>query len=244
MQNFLCLRRCALNVRLSNQHRSLCFVALFHCYRTLAKGLPEYGTKRSRSTRRYSYRPLLHARDTRLAVLEPADQFSDPVHLSLKRVSLAGLRRTQYEALSYVWGSITGDRRVYCDGKLLYVTSNCESALRYLRLKKRSRILWIDALCINQSSNTEKIRQVPMMGDIYESAVRVLLWLGPGNKDIPAVFRRATLLHPFISSPLYALRSFGPKVGDQVRKWNLLYSITNWLWHRFGESAYLADLGF
>ncbi|RGP78938.1 aminoglycoside n [Fusarium longipes] len=200
-------------------------------------GQPEYGTKRSRHASKYSYRPLLHTRDTRVAILEPADQFNDPIRLSLKRISLTGLRGTKYEALSYVWGSVTGDCRVHCDGKLLYVTSNCESALRHLRLKKRSRVLWIDALCINQGSNAEKMRQVPMMGDIYESAGRVLLWLGPGNKDITAVFRRATLLHPFISSPLYALRSFGPKVGDQVRKWNLLYSVANWLWHLFAPNS-------
>jgi hypothetical protein len=213
MQQFRSSKGSALNVRLSNQHGQRCFAAPFHCYRPLAQGQPEYGAKKSRSRSRYSYRPLLHTRDTRVAVLEPADQFNDPIRLSLKRISLTGLRHTQYEALSYVWGSITGDCRVYCDGKLLYVTSNCESALRYLRLKKRSRVLWIDALCINQTSNAEKIRQIPMMGDIYESAARVLLWLGPGNKDIPAVFRRASLLHPFISSPLYALRSFGPRVG-------------------------------
>jgi hypothetical protein len=237
MQRFLSSKGRALNVRLSNQLRQRCFAAPFHCYRPLAKGPPEYGSKKSRTSSQYSYRPLLHPRDIRVAVLEPANQFNDPIRLSLKRVSLTGLKRTRYEALSYVWGSIKGNCRVYCDGKLLYVTSNCESALRYLRLKRRSRILWIDAVCINQDSNAEKIRQVPMMGDIYESAVQVLLWLGPGNKDIPAVFRRASLLHPFISSPLYALRSFGPMVGDQVRKWNLLYSVSNWLWHHFGESA-------
>jgi hypothetical protein len=237
MQPLLSSGRRVLNVRLSTQHRQWRFAAPFHCYRPLAKGPPEYGTKKSRSASRYSYRPLPHGRDTRVAVLEPANQFNDPIHLSLKRVSLTGLKRTQYEALSYVWGSIKGDCRVYCDGKLLYVTSNCESALRYLRLKHRTRVLWIDAVCINQDSNAEKIRQVPMMGDIYESAARVLLWLGPGNKDIPAVFQRATLLRPFISSPLYALRSFGPIFGDQVRKWNLLYSVANWLWYLFGESA-------
>jgi hypothetical protein len=120
---------------------------------------------------------------------------------------------------------------VYCDGKVIRVTPNCESALRHLRLKKKPRTLWIDALCINQSSNAEKSRQVPLMGDIYESASRVLIWLGPGSKEIASVFQKATFLYPFTSSPLYALRSFGPRVGDQVRKWNLLYSVSNWLWH-------------
>ncbi|KAF5020297.1 hypothetical protein F66182_7673 [Fusarium sp. NRRL 66182] len=208
-------------------------VVSFHSHQPLAHSQPGYGIKRSRNASLYTYRPLLSSQETRLAVIEPAGDLDDPLRLSLKRISLNSLRRTRYEALSYVWGSITGDRRLYCDGKLLYVTSNCESALRHLRLKKRQRVVWIDALCINQSSNAEKSRQVPLMGGIYESASRVIIWLGPGSSQITRVFQRATYLHPFISSPLYALRTFGPRVGDQVRKWNLLYLVTNWLWHRF-----------
>ncbi|KAM0425949.1 hypothetical protein ACHAPT_008888 [Fusarium lateritium] len=224
MQLPLSLRRFKFDLTASNR---LCV----RCYASLAQSQPDYGIKRSR-TPTYDYRPLLNPRDTRVAILEPAETFNEPLRLTLKRVSLSGLGRARYEALSYVWGPITGDRRVYCDGKVIRVTPNCESALRHLRFKKKPRTLWIDALCINQSSNAEKSRQVPLMGDIYESASRVLIWLGPGSKEIAAVFQRATFLYPFTSSPLYALRSFGPRVGDQVRKWNLLYSVSNWLWHR------------
>jgi len=39
--------------------------------------------------------------------------------------------------------------------------------------------LWVDALCINQYDLSEKSLQVGMMGAIYESAERVLVWLGP-----------------------------------------------------------------
>ncbi|KAM5349548.1 hypothetical protein ACJ41O_006053 [Fusarium nematophilum] len=214
---------------------SSCPRILSRCLSSLASNHPDYGIKRPRKTpawSTYEYRPLQSARTIRVAVLEPAGSFADPLRLSLKRVSLSNLGRTKYEALSYVWGPVTGDRRVFCDGKIIRVTPNCESALRHLRLKKKARNLWIDALCINQSSNAEKSRQVPLMGDIYESASRVLIWLGPGSKEIASVFQRATILNPFISSPLYVLRSFGPRVGDQVRKWNLVYSVANWLWHQ------------
>ncbi|KAJ4244781.1 hypothetical protein NW762_014358 [Fusarium torreyae] len=229
----LSFKRRGLHVKLLNRLYKQRVIASFHSYQPLAQSPPDYGNKRSRHASLYAYRPLLNPRDTRVAVLEPADHFNDTLRLSLKRVSLNSLGRTRYEALSYVWGPITGDRRVYCDGKLLNITPNCESALRYLRLRRKPRVLWIDALCINQNSNAEKSRQVPLMGDIYESASRVLIWLGPGSHDISGVFQRASYMYPFISSPLYALRSFGPRVGDQVRKWNLLYSLTNWLWHRF-----------
>ena len=39
--------------------------------------------------------------------------------------------------------------------------------------------LWIDALCINQADLTERSAQVSMMGDIYQSATNVVVWLGP-----------------------------------------------------------------
>jgi hypothetical protein len=39
--------------------------------------------------------------------------------------------------------------------------------------------LWIDALCIDQSNSTqEKATQIPLMGEIYSRAARVLGWLG------------------------------------------------------------------
>ena len=38
--------------------------------------------------------------------------------------------------------------------------------------------LWIDAICINQTEHTEKGHQVQMMGDIYQKAQFVFVWLG------------------------------------------------------------------
>jgi len=39
--------------------------------------------------------------------------------------------------------------------------------------------LWIDALSIDQSNDSEKGPQVAMMGAIYQLATRVIAWLGP-----------------------------------------------------------------
>jgi hypothetical protein len=39
--------------------------------------------------------------------------------------------------------------------------------------------IWADAICINQSDVEEKTEQVRMMGDIYEAAQIVVIWLGP-----------------------------------------------------------------
>lgn len=40
------------------------------------------------------------------------------------------------------------------------------------------RILWADAVCIDQSDVEEKSHQVNLMGEIYGRASRVLIWLG------------------------------------------------------------------
>ena len=41
-----------------------------------------------------------------------------------------------------------------------------------------SRLL-IDALAINQSDTHERSEQVKLMGDIYQKATRVVIWIGP-----------------------------------------------------------------
>jgi hypothetical protein len=82
------------------------------------------------------------------------------------------------EALSYAWGSPGQKRPIYYDGKILHVTTNCEAALRQLRLKEESRMLWIDAICIDQGCEEERNHQVGIMGGIYRSAKCVLIWLG------------------------------------------------------------------
>ncbi|CAH0052464.1 unnamed protein product [Clonostachys solani] len=60
----------------------------------------------------------------------------------------------------------------------LYVTRNLENALRHLRRSKGVRILWIDALCIDQKNEAEKLVQVQKMDWIYANAYMVLIWLG------------------------------------------------------------------
>jgi hypothetical protein len=47
-----------------------------------------------------------------------------------------------------------------------------------LRLEDRKRLIWADAVCINQADDEEKSWQVRMMGDVYRNADRVLIWLG------------------------------------------------------------------
>ena len=137
-----------------------------------------------------AYYPLDHERDQiRLLVLQPGEGGA-PVEVELICASLAD--DPEYEALSYVWGSPEITSTVHLivpeaptrhdlHSSLVLdfqVTTNLESALRHLRRKEETRVLWADALCINQNNATEKIHQIRCMGDIYRKANRVCLWIG------------------------------------------------------------------
>ena len=43
--------------------------------------------------------------------------------------------------------------------------------------------LWIDAVCINQGDSEERNYQVSIMGEIFKTAQKAYVWLGPGDDD-------------------------------------------------------------
>jgi hypothetical protein len=95
-----------------------------------------------------------------------------------------------YEALSYVWGDPTVTTvPIKLNGQTFQVTRNLEAALWSLRRQHDGRLIWIDAICINQRSIEARNQEVRRMDQIYRSAVRVVVWLGcetePG--EIPPV---------------------------------------------------------
>lgn len=97
-----------------------------------------------------------------------------------------------YEALSYVWGSqeveeqtthsiiIVEDQK---DDQEFAVMQNLHVALLHLQDYDIPRVIWVDAVCIDQSNNIEKEHQIPMMGEIYARASRVIVWLGEEQAD-------------------------------------------------------------
>jgi len=138
---------------------------------------------------RYSGLPLPEAgKHIRLLRLSPGE-FSDDLHVELEQVLLD--TASNYEALSYVWGStahpvsvLVGPSREHA----ISVTQNLATALRYLRDVNESQILWADAICINQSNLAERSYQVTLMSDIFRAASRVTVWLGPEEQDSSYAF--------------------------------------------------------
>ena len=126
----------------------------------------------------YQYSSLNEAlKETRLLTLEPGD-FSADLHVSIHKVALSPENPPIYEALSYVWGSKRRLRKIQVGSSKIAITQNLAIALPYLRYRDKARILWIDAICINQQDLRERSSQIKLMGDVYKSADRVIVWLG------------------------------------------------------------------
>lgn len=95
--------------------------------------------------------------------------------------------RIEYEALSWCWGREERDRAIRIrqggDDYRLAVTKELSLALKYLRHRHGNRILWIDAICIDQQNHEERNHQVQMMARIYNGARQACIWLGEDDND-------------------------------------------------------------
>lgn len=115
--------------------------------------------------------------EIRLIHLLPGD-VDHEINIELVQVSLSSDPQPRYDALSYVWGREQCQTPALVNGKPFTITSNLDVALRHFRDGAVKKILWVDAVCINQGDTVEKGPQVQMMGRIYSGAARVLIWLG------------------------------------------------------------------
>ncbi|KAL6831916.1 heterokaryon incompatibility domain-containing protein [Trichoderma camerunense] len=128
----------------------------------------------------YRYSPLLGHRHIRLLRLLPDRNENAPLHSQLFDYPMLELGDGphMYEALSYVWGSSQRPHILYIDEKSLPITANLYEVLLRLRDRMIERILWIDAVCIDQTSIEERGEQIQYMAEIYSKANRVIVWLG------------------------------------------------------------------
>ncbi|KAK0657950.1 heterokaryon incompatibility protein-domain-containing protein [Cercophora newfieldiana] len=166
------------------------------------------------SEKSYVYSPLLGPRSIRVLVIQPAPRRVDPLQCSFLEVSLDDnvSPENEYEAISYTWGVPDATKPVLCDGRTVMVTPNCQQAILHLRRSLQPRRIWIDAVCIDQQSVSEKNTQVPMMGDIYHRAQRTIIWLGPDIDGVlSGVLRRASRYGGYINR--FILKP-GLEIGD------------------------------
>lgn len=104
-----------------------------------------------------------HTSQFRLIHLQPRLlPTSDEIICSLHLADLDD-EQCQYEALSYEWGDPEKPPMfIELNGEKRSVRENLWWALWNLRDEKDVRILWIDALCIDQDNELEKNHQVSL----------------------------------------------------------------------------------
>jgi hypothetical protein len=121
----------------------------------------------------------------RLLCLLPNKCEAEPIQCKLHNYSLQklGPRTHRYEALSYVWGDPRQTLPISVDEDQFLVTVNLYAALLRLRDDSFERILWVDAICIDQKNKVEQGEQVQLMAKIYSNARCVIVWLGDKAED-------------------------------------------------------------
>ncbi|KAK3312730.1 heterokaryon incompatibility protein-domain-containing protein [Apodospora peruviana] len=175
------------------------------------------------------YGTALAADEFRLLCLYSTDDEDDssPLHVTLEVYQHDDC--PEYEAVSYTWGGENGNstpcRPIFIGPRwdILLQTKNCYDMLRYLRPWKRGiRMVWVDAICINQDDPTERAQQVAKMGMIYQNCSRVFVYLGSN------IVSRPTRRHP----ARYGLHEFDQVMGgtggvpDGVTRLNLRKLLT------------------
>ncbi|KAK4098470.1 hypothetical protein N658DRAFT_476979 [Parathielavia hyrcaniae] len=80
-----------------------------------------------------------------------------------------------------VTGNLSDFFRSYLVGfPLRHLQSSSGAPLNFQQVSH----LWIDAICIDQGSPAEKAAQIPLMGEVYSRAGRVLAWLGAEERRL------------------------------------------------------------
>jgi hypothetical protein len=134
---------------------------------------------------KYQHKPLAGDRFIRVLNLLPTS--GSDLRGELLASSLDKL--PNYEALSYSWGPPVLSSMIICDGKELSITPNCEAALRRLHQPGKPRLVWVDSICIDQTSIPERNQQVKYMGEIYGQAKQVIVWLGESTPQSEIAFK-------------------------------------------------------
>ncbi|KAI1642464.1 heterokaryon incompatibility protein-domain-containing protein [Daldinia loculata] len=126
------------------------------------------------------YHPLHGRKPIRLLRLYPGEP-RDPLCAELIPTTIEEASGT-YEATSYTWGSPESPCSLHCNDFTITIQRNAFDMLHDLRLREKPRIIWIDAICIDQSNIEERSFQVSFMDDIYRRAHKVVVWLGKSDE--------------------------------------------------------------
>lgn len=134
----------------------------------------------------YTYSPLNTERHEIRLLEILQDDWTEPLRCRLRIASLDD--QLPYKTLSYVWGQSDPKCDIRVDDCVVSVNPNLFDAIRRLRahISKDTLVIWVDALCVNQSNVPERDYSVGLMRRIYTQCTEVLVWLG---EIAPAAYR-------------------------------------------------------
>lgn len=128
------------------------------------------------------------------------------IKCTIYQAYLGGADTIPYDALSYTWGGTHKTHTVIVNGEALRVTENLHSALQDLRSETVEKVLWIDAICIDQSNERERGHQVQQMCKIYSQAEEVIVWLGQATRETKTLFESLQRLEQSSSQDRHGCR--------------------------------------
>lgn len=150
-------------------------------------------THDSEASEPYQYSPLdEEAQEVRLLTLLPGP-FSAEIRVCLDITPFTEDRVPKFEAVSYTWGSTENPVGIFIGEsgqRTLAVTQNLAEALPYFRYEDKPRVLWIDAICVDQQNLKERGHQIKRMADVFSKATKVLVWLGPESENSALAINR------------------------------------------------------
>src|SRR5437868_9800195 len=101
----------------------------------------------------YSYPAIQNRHEIRLLRLEPGKP-GDELSGSIFTTHID--EPSPYEAISYVWGNPNKSSELQTPDGAFAITASLSAALKRLRHTNEPRVLWADAICINQDDATDK----------------------------------------------------------------------------------------
>ncbi|KAK5169173.1 uncharacterized protein LTR77_006482 [Saxophila tyrrhenica] len=162
----------------------------------------------------HTYGPLcVEDGEFRLLELQPGSG-EDMITCTMRSTSLAEQPVCQYETISYCWGDLAPEARLELDGNELIIPASAVAALRRVRLPDRTRLLFLDVLCIDQTNLEERAQQVSIMNDIYSSSAGNLIYLGEEDTSTGPAVRTIRLLYDEILHETDNLVALGSTVAD------------------------------
>ncbi|KAI8946641.1 HET-domain-containing protein [Xylaria longipes] len=171
----------------------------------------------------YQYMPLLtggeHDGSIRVLELSPGTFDNRVIYVKLRSTNIEAMKN-KFEAVSYTWGDPTPCKTIIFEesNTQLQVSRNCYSVLRHLRNTAKTRILWIDAICINQADIPERNSQVRIMGSIYASANQTTIFLGYSTPGSRFLFRHLARTDRLLSSDEEQEPQFLPKITKRITR--------------------------